>query len=141
MAAVPGNVRAEVKLITQNADGTLISSSPFSEATVPSSAKRLLEEYCRANHLVENKSEVLLVEQASRQSVEQARTPAAARAAGTALDGSHVIEEGSLLLVIGREETAPPSTTGKCPHSIVAPSVARSSLMWSRCFVSPPSCC
>jgi hypothetical protein len=34
-------------------------------------------------------------------------------------------------------EAAPSSATGKCPHSIGFPSVARSSLTWSRCFVCP----
>jgi hypothetical protein len=43
---------------------------------------------------------------------------------------------GSYLLAEGTP-TPPPSTTGKCPHSIVFPPVARSSLTWSRCFVSP----
>jgi hypothetical protein len=56
------------------------------------------------------------------------------------------ITSGSYLLAVGRlksdaQPPAPSSTTGKCPRSIVFPSVARSSLTWSRCFVSPPSCC
>jgi hypothetical protein len=45
------------------------------------------------------------------------------------------------LLAVGTPQAAPSSTTGKCAHSIVFPSVARSSLTWScalcvRCVVA-----
>jgi hypothetical protein len=53
----------------------------------------------------------------------------------TKLDGTELVSEGRFVVVL--DESVPSSTTGKCPHSIVFPSVARSSLTCSRCFVSP----
>jgi hypothetical protein len=56
---------------------------------------------------------------------------------------AHTMEEAGvspgdwLLAVVTSKSAASSSATGKCPHSIVFPSVARSSLTWSRCFVSP----
>ena len=51
-----------------------------------------------------------------------------------------VVSPGDWLLAVGTlKSAAPSSATGKYPHSIVFPSVARSSLTWSRCFVSPLS--
>jgi hypothetical protein len=48
------------------------------------------------------------------------------------LDGGSVIQPGSYLLaVVTPKSAAPSSTTGKCPHNVVVPSVARSSLTWS----------
>ncbi len=43
--------------------------------------------------------------------------------------------EGIIFLIAVTRRSS--STTGKCPHSIVFPSIARSSLTWSQCFVSP----
>jgi hypothetical protein len=54
----------------------------------------------------------------------------------TLVDAEEGLAANSWLLAIGTL-TTPPSAQGKCPHSIVFPSVARSSLTWSLCFVSP----
>ena len=48
--------------------------------------------------------------------------------------GDALLEDMTFLIAVTR---TPSSATGKCPHSIVFPSVARSSLTWSRCFVCP----
>jgi hypothetical protein len=64
------------------------------------------------------------------------------------LEPSHKLKDAGLLttgeqehkLVVELKAAAhapASSTTGKCPHSIVFPSVVRSSLTWSLCFVSP----
>ncbi len=57
----------------------------------------------------------------------------------TKLGADMTVQPKDLLVIVGApiQPPAPSSTTGKCPHSIVFPSVARSSLTWSRCFVSP----
>ena len=56
--------------------------------------------------------------------------------AGDAIDPEESLTANSFLLAIGNltPAAAPPAASGTCPHSIVFPSVARSSLTWSRCL-------
>jgi hypothetical protein len=58
------------------------------------------------------------------------------------VDTEETLSANSFLLAIGilhsnAPAAAPSSAPGQCPHSMVFPSVARSSLTWSRCFVAP----
>jgi hypothetical protein len=54
------------------------------------------------------------------------------------LRSTDVLSADSFLLAVGTlQQAEPPSAQGKWPHSIVFPSVARSSLTWSLCFMCP----
>jgi hypothetical protein len=69
---------------------------------------------------------------------ETAKSEADAERAGELLlPRVDAIAAGDYILVVLLQQAAPSSTTGKCPHSIVFPSVARSSLTWSLCFMCP----
>ncbi len=79
---------------------------------------------------------------AKLRATEKADTDAKAEEVGELLVPSvDTISANDYILLVQVQPPAPSSATGKCPYSIVFPSVARSSLTWSRCFVSPPSCC
>ncbi len=73
---------------------------------------------------------------------ETAKSEADAERAGELLlPRVDAIAAGDYILVVLLQRAAPPSTTGTCLHSIVFPSVARSSLTWScalcvRCVVA-----
>jgi hypothetical protein len=63
---------------------------------------------------------------------------AKAKYGATRVKAEEALTANSWLLAVGTlQQAAPSSTTGKCPHIIVVPTVARSSLTWSRCFVCP----
>jgi hypothetical protein len=66
---------------------------------------------------------------AKLRAAEKADTDAKAEEVGELLVPSvDTISAGDYILVVQLQQAAPSSTTGKCPHSIVFPSVARSSL-------------
>ncbi len=82
------------------------------------------------------------VPEAHEAAAEAAKNETDAEKAGTPLlPKSDRLNANDYILLVQLQQAAPSSATGKCPYSIVFPSVARSSLTWSRCFVSPPSCC
>jgi hypothetical protein len=77
-------------------------------------------------------------EPAKHRAAETADTDAAAKEVGEQLVPTlDTITANDYILVVQLQQAAPSSTTGKCPNSIVLPSVARSSLTWSLCFVAP----
>ncbi len=136
-AAKPVQVQTEVKLVLDSGFAGM-----FLEFTGSSDIKLFTAEYASEKRLDPFTLGFRTVPATQRTAAELADNVAKARLVGDPLTGSEV-PRGAVLIAIGREKpaAAPPSTTGKCPHSIIAPSVARSSLTWSRCFVSPPSCC
>ncbi len=75
---------------------------------------------------------------AKARAAESATSEADVMAAGlTRLAVGDTINGGDYVVLTGTKSSARSSTTGECPTIIMLQSVARSSLTWSRCLVSP----
>jgi hypothetical protein len=127
-AAKPVQVQTEVKLVLDSGFAGM-----FLEYTGSSDIKLFTAEYALEKRLDPFTLGFRTVPATQRAAAELADDVASARAVGERLTGSEV-PHGAVLIAIGREKpaAAPSSTTGKCPHSFVFPSVARSSLTWCR---------